>query len=336
LIGRAQDATRGAREDEVEVGRVLRGEVEREGVRAYFARVRASVRSPWVAVRRSVLLCLTKVALRRVERTEGTAPGAAAAVAVEQEGEAVLRELLDEEDALVARGYLWVTERLVLTLLQRGASDNRIARLVNVRLGAWFEARRHVLRQARMAARDASLGGDVRERRAAHQTLARQEVESAMIAFDIVCAAVRMAPAPDFRDTSPPMEPLYERFVTGHATVADTPVQLLEVPMLQGLFDALSSRVNPSARLAVLHLLLAHMDSVYETSRHSVFLRSLLEGRSPTLAYYVACHMISKLEEEQPELYRRSLAHLLEEARRTNDPELVTNPYLQLRALNLI
>eukprot|EP01105_Mastigella_eilhardi_P027050 TRINITY_DN8141_c0_g1_i1.p1 TRINITY_DN8141_c0_g1~~TRINITY_DN8141_c0_g1_i1.p1 ORF type:complete len:199 (+),score=58.91 TRINITY_DN8141_c0_g1_i1:267-863(+) len=65
----------------------------------------------------------------------------------------------------------------------------------------------------------------------------------------------------------------------------------------------------------------------------TVFFYNLLSDLNPRVAYYASRFLLEHFDQEKPEEYRNCLTRLVSKARETEDENLVSNPYLQVKAL---
>jgi len=125
-------------------------------------------------------------------------------------------------------------------------------------------------------------------------------------------------------------------FMRGRLDIIRPLLELVSIEILLHLFTHLPPRMNSATRPVVLHFLTErckHSASDLDTVGGSSFFKKLLTENDPLISYLASRFLIDKLQKEQPDNFNMVVNTLLAKAVDMNDEKLVSNPYLQIKAI---
>jgi hypothetical protein len=125
-------------------------------------------------------------------------------------------------------------------------------------------------------------------------------------------------------------------FMRGKVDVVRSLLENVHIDILLHLFKHLPPRMNSATRPVVLHFLTErckHSASDLDAVGGSSFFKQLLTENDPLISYLASRFLIDKLQKEQPENFNMVVNTLLAKAVDLNDEKLVSNPYLQIKAI---
>eukprot|EP01122_Echinamoeba_exundans_P011362 TRINITY_DN4494_c0_g1_i1.p1 TRINITY_DN4494_c0_g1~~TRINITY_DN4494_c0_g1_i1.p1 ORF type:complete len:1100 (-),score=161.24 TRINITY_DN4494_c0_g1_i1:652-3951(-) len=125
-------------------------------------------------------------------------------------------------------------------------------------------------------------------------------------------------------------------FITGRVMVSMTQLRMIDISILHFTFSNLPPRYTCQMRAALLHLIIerckARKEDI-EAVGGTTFFKKLLNENDPQISYLASRFLIDMLQKEKPEQFSDIINTLLARAVEAYDEKLVSNPYLQIKAI---
>lgn len=125
-------------------------------------------------------------------------------------------------------------------------------------------------------------------------------------------------------------------FLTGHVAASLSQLKQIDISILHYIFVNLPPRYTCQMRAALLHLLIERcrrFSEEIDTIGGTGFFKKLLNENDPQISYLASRFLIDKLQREKPEQFADIINTLLARAVEAYDEKLVSNPYLQIKAI---
>jgi len=156
-----------------------------------------------------------------------------------------------------------------------------------------------------------------------------------MYMFDIIFNFIKIYP-----DYDPQKELVQDTtsylFINGKIILPKTLLKRVNILIFHHLFVHLPPREIEEVKVAILYIIMERcrrFSKDWDAVGGRAFFNKLISDSDPQISFLASRFLIDKLQKEQPEQFKQIVNTLLDRAVETNDEQIVSNPYLQIKAI---